>query len=184
MGWLEEGCGACHAVNQVLPGIRPRLEQGQLRACRQGDEGQLTHAQVAADSSQGPWGSSSMWVQSVSGCLHRTSWRHCWQAGAAAGQMVSQHNQQALLQEGLEHRCASCPKVEGRAASVAVQAADLTCHDDGLPEAQQHEGQSGCCVGHGVCAMHNQKGIILLPAAGQVSSDSDADQAAETHHTK
>ena len=131
-----------------------------------------------------------MWVQSVSGWSHRTSWRHCWQAGAAAGQMVSQHNQQALLQEGLRKQvrflcqrrgacsmfcpgqvCFSCAKDEEYAASAAVQAADLTCHDDGLPEAQQHEGQSGCCVGHGVRAMHNQKGIILLPAGRQVSSD-------------
>lgn len=72
-----------------------------------------------------------------------------------------------------------CPKMRG--VQRVLLCRQLTCHDDGLPEAQQHEGQSRCCVGHGVRAMHDQKGVVLLPAAGQVSSGCHADRAAETH---
>ena len=66
-----------------------------------------------------------------------------------------------------------CPKMRG--VQRVLLCRQLTCHDDGLPEAQQHEGQSRCCVGHGVRAMHDQKGVVLLPAAGQVSSGCHAD---------
>lgn len=34
--------------------------------------------------------------------------------------------------------------------------------DDRLPQMLTHEGQSGCCVGHGVRAVENDKTVILL----------------------
>lgn len=34
--------------------------------------------------------------------------------------------------------------------------------DDRLPQVLTHEGQSRCCVGHGVRAVENDKTVILL----------------------
>lgn len=47
------------------------------------------------------------------------------------------------------------------------QHGSATCHDDGFSEAQQHERQGTSCVGHSVCAMHHQEGVMLLPVLVQ-----------------
>jgi hypothetical protein len=47
----------------------------------------------------------------------------------------------------------------------------LTCEHDGLPKPLQHKAERRGCVGQGVRAVHNQEGVIGLPASKQGSRD-------------